>query len=57
MGVLRLAQEAAYTLVDRATYLLSNRQHKMRIFIGTEGHRTSGNWRTFLLFLLIGAVP
>ncbi len=37
MGVLRLAQEKeAYTLVDRATYLLSRSQGKMEIFIGTE---------------------
>ena len=56
MGVLRLAQEKqAYTLVDRATYLLSNRQHKMRI------HRQRGCTsreleNVFSRFLVIRAV-
>lgn len=37
MGILRLALEKqAYTLVDRATFLLSRSQNKMHIFIGTE---------------------
>lgn len=37
LGVLRLAQEKkAYTLVDRATYLLSGNGNKMEVCVGTE---------------------
>jgi tungstate transport system substrate-binding protein len=55
MGVLRLAQEKqAYTLVDRATYLLSHSQHKMRIFIGTEeGTALPGELENVFSLLLV----
>jgi tungstate transport system substrate-binding protein len=55
MGILRLALEKqAYTLVDRATFLLSRSQNKMHIFIGTEeGSALPGELENVFSLLLV----
>jgi tungstate transport system substrate-binding protein len=55
MGILRLALEKqAYTLVDRATFLLSRSQNKMHIFIGTEeGTALPGELENVFSLLLV----
>lgn len=55
MGVLRLALEKqAYTLVDRATFLLSHSRDKMKIFMGTEeGNALPGELENVFSLLLV----
>ena len=55
LGVLRLAQEkGAYTLVDRATYLLSRCGDKMHIFSGSEeGTALPGELENVFSLLLV----
>lgn len=55
MGILRLAVEKqAYTLVDRATFLISRNQNKMNIFIGTEeGNALPGELENVFSLLLV----